>query len=96
MYELGELVLSEFALHLSVVGAGAEGEARHFQAGVAKRNQVCSFAGFSQQRYRSNSRNRTSGETCLEKMPPGNELHDLTPEVWPRGGQLAEDYHISQ
>jgi len=67
-----ELVLAEVALDCSVVGSGAEGEARDFDVRLAQGDPVGGFGAVGQQRQGAGGGERAGGEGGADEFAAGS------------------------
>ena len=78
-HQAGELVLPQLALHAATEGAGAEGKARHLDAGFAQRHPIRRRLAGCEQRQASCTRHRRSGQSSLKEVTPGKVRHNRPP-----------------
>ena len=68
--QAGELLLPQRVLHVSVVAAGAEGEARDLQAGIAQRDHVGGGAALGVERKIANAGQGACRDAGLDEVSP--------------------------
>jgi hypothetical protein len=76
MNEAGELLLAERGLHVAIVAAGTECEARDLHPRFAKSDCVGGFAGRSVQRKSAETAYSSNGNRGFEELATGKWTHD--------------------